>query len=788
MPTRLMTEDVVGITSSTGLASGINYDQLVSQVQDAARQPILRLQAKQVAYQQQISGLLSLSTKVSTLLAVATSVNNPANFNTKTASVTKTSTGNSLLSASTDSTATNGIYSLTVLQLAQAAKMASQGVADQNISAIAGGAGTFQFKVGSTGTVYSVTVDATTTLQGLRDAINSSGGSVTASIVNAGAGSTPYRLVLTANTPGAANAITITNNNTTLDFTNKKVEAAYAATTNSFAGTVSSNAGNTYTGTTNKTFLVKMVSAGAAGVATYKYSIDGGMTYLGFGGAAYSSTAGTGTAGAGIVAPAALTAVDGNATANEGVQIAFGAGTLAVGDAFTVNVYNPTLQAAQDAVMKIDNTTVTRSSNTITDALQGVTLNLTQVDATNSVTLNVASDTSGLSDKIKNFVNSYNDVTAFLADQLKYDPQTKKAGTLLADSSLRAVQRVLKNVISGSIPGLITGKMNLSQIGITSDSKTGKLTVNDGVLGAAISSDPDGVKRLFLGIGTPSNTAISFSSLTDKTSAGTYGINITVAPMKAALGGSSDVTMTNISSTGLTNPEVLSFTYSNNYTAASPTTTSFNVSLTAGSKINDVVSALNSAFATQKVGLSASNDNLSGKLKITSTDYGKDIRFTVASDQGGATQTGIGTTMRTAQGVDIAGTINNHPATGTGKVLSSSSGFAENGLSISSETSSTGLFGTIAVSRGVGDQLVAKLGSFTDPKSGIFTAKTTGLQGSIDQLSKSIDKINKQATNEGDRLRKQLVRLESIMAQFQASSNYLTNQMSKLPSFSTGLK
>ncbi|MBI3603483.1 MAG: flagellar filament capping protein FliD, partial [Nitrospirae bacterium] len=615
-----------------------------------------------------------------------------------------------------------------------------------------------------------------------RDAINSAGGSVTASIVSAGAGSTPYRLVLSANTPGASNAITITNNNTTLDFTNKKIENAYAATTNSYAGTASSNAGTAYTGTTNKTFLAKIVTGGAAGVATYKYSIDGGITYLGANGATYNGSNAITTQG--TLTNYIDSAVASNST-NEGVQIAFGAGTLAADDSFTVNVYNPTMQAAQDAVVKIDNTTVTRSSNTITDAIQGVTMNLTQVDTSNAVTLSVATDTSGLSEKIKNFVNSYNDVNAFLADQLKYDPKTKKGGTLLSDSSIRTVQALLRNVISNGIPGLTTGKMNLSQIGITSDSKTGTLKVNDATLSAAISSDPDGIKRLFLGIGTPSNSAIAFNSLTAKTGAGTYGIALTIAPQKAGLGGSSDATMQNISSTGLTSAEVLSFTYSSNYTETSPATTSFAVTLTAGSKINDVVSVLNSAFATQKVGLSASNDNSSGKLKITSTDYGKDIRFTVISDQGGVTQTGIGTTIRTAQGVNIAGTINDHSATGKGKVLTSSSGFAEDGLSISSETTTTGLFGTIAVSRGVGDQLVAKLGGYTDPKSGIFATKTTGLQASIDRLSESIKKINAQATNEGERLRKQLIRLESVMAQFQASSNYLTNQLSKLPSYST---
>ena len=766
--------------TATGLVSGINFDSIISQIQDTERQPITQLQTRQSGYQNQISALLALSAKLSTFSAVASSVNNPANFNTRTASVTKTSAGVSLLSATTDPTATNGAYDINVLQLAQAQKLASQGFVDQNTTAVANGNGTFKFKVGSSGTEYSVTVSSSTTLQGLRDAINSLGGSATATIINDGTGSNPYRLVLTANSSGSANTITITNNNTTLDFTNKNVEAAYGVTTNSFAGTVSSNAGSNYTGTTNKTFLVKITSGGTAGTATYKYSIDGGITYLGKNGAAYDGTNDINT-------QSPLTKFIDNAgssnSINEGVKIAFGSGTLAVNDTFTVDVFNPTLQAAQDAVLNIDNTTLTKPSNTITDAIQGVTLNLLQTDSANGVNLTVSSDASGLSDKIKNFVSAYNDAYKFLNDQFTFDPKVKKAGALLADPSVRAVQSLLRKVVTGSIPGLTSGLSNLSQIGITSDSHTGVVSVDDAKLSDAIASNPDGVKRLFLGIGTPTNSAISFVGLGPTTAAGTYGIQITVAPQKAVVGGASDGTMQDLSTTGLTAAEVLSFTFSNNYTATNSSNTSFAVTLTAGSKINDVVSALNAAFATQKVGLSASND--SGRLKLTSTDYGKDIRFTVVSNKSTTTQTGIGTVGRTAQGVNVAGTINNHPSTGTGKVLTSNSGFAESGLSISTSTTATGLFGSIAVSRGVGDRLVSSLSAYTDPQSGIFISKTNSLQGNIDRITSNINDINDRITKEGDRLRAQFVQLETVLGQFQATSNFLTNQLSKLPTFAT---
>lgn len=766
--------------SSTGLASGINYDQLIQQVQDAAQGPVTTLQTRQATYQKEISAVLSVSTKLSTLLAVASSVNNPANFNTNNVSVGTTAGGASLLLATASSAATTGTYAVSVKQLAKASKLAAAGFVDQNSTAVASGNGTFKFKVSNAGAEYSVAVSAGTTLQALRDSINSAGGGVTATIINDGTGSNPYRLILAANDSGGSNSITITNNNTTLDFTNKKVEAAYAFTGNSFAGTVTSNAGNNYTGSTNKTFLIQAVTGGVPGTATYKYSIDGGLTYLGYGGVAYSATSGTGTSGAGITAAAAATAIDGSGTTNEGVQIDFGTtGTLVAGDRFSVDVFAPTFQTGQDAVVVVDGTTYTKSTNIVADIIQGVTLNLQQADTTNGVTVSVSSDATAAVGKIKNFVTAYNDFNTFLNGQLNYDPTTKQASPLLGDPAIRAIQRQLKDIVSGQIPGLTTGKANLSQIGITSNSKTGALTVNEATLSSAISTDPDGVRRLFLGIGTPSNSAVTFVGLSAKTEAGRYGLNITTAPQKALLGGASDATFQDLSTTGLTSAEALSFSYSGDYTATTPTTSAFSVTLSAGLKINDIVSALNSSFATKGVGLSASND--SGRLKITSKDYGADVHFTVVSDQAGSTQTGIGSVGRTVQGADIAGTINDHSATGRGNVLTSNSGFSEDGLAISTESSSIGLFGTIDVTRGVGDRLVSSLAAYTDPSVGILTAKSNGLQGNVDRLTSDIKKLQDRITASGDQFRAQLVRLEAALNKFHETSNYLTTQLARLP-------
>ena len=350
----------MGLASSVGIISGIDYGTLVAQLVDLEARPIILLQS-QKADLQTVSGELStLSVKLSALQSAANSLSSFSNFNANSVSVTKTTSGVELLTATVDSTGVAGTTQVQVNQLAQANSVASQGFVDDDTTAVASAAGTFKFKVGTAGAVSSITITTSTTLVQLRDAINTEDGSVNASIINDGSGSNPYRLVLTAKDSGSANTVSITSNPTTLDFTNKQVEAAYAIETNSYAGTVSSNDGNNYTGTTNKTYLIEIITGGTpeGGSAEYKYSIDGGITFLGSDGNTWVS--GTND----IAVPTSSTTVGAN---TEGVEISFGSGTgtLVVGDQFTIDVFNPTLQDAQDAVIEVGTLTISKSSNTI---------------------------------------------------------------------------------------------------------------------------------------------------------------------------------------------------------------------------------------------------------------------------------------------------------------------------------------------------------------------------------------------------------------------------------------
>jgi flagellar hook-associated protein 2 len=762
--------------STSGIISGIDMNGLVSQIIELESRPAQILALRQNDYELKIASVLSLKSKLLSYRTSIVALNDSAKFNTKSASVSKTTGGTELLTVSADSTAADGNYSIKINQLAAASKKAAQGWIDSNSTAIASSAGSFKFKVGSGGAVTSIGVTSTTTLQGLKDSINNADAGVTASIINDGTGSNAYRLILNADDTGSANNITITQNDSLLDFTNKKVEAAYADTTNTYSGTIASNEGNNYTGTTNKTILLETVSAGASGVATYKYSVDGGINWLGYGGVAYDSAAADDTSGGAITTDTALKAIDGSATTNEGVQASFTAGSdLAVGDKFSIDVFNPEMQTAKDAVISVDNATIIKSSNKITDAIQGVTMNLLEADTSSTLTLTVSSSSTSAKEGIESFVESYNDLYKFIEEQLSFDPENdQEASPLLGDPTLLEIKRKISDTITGTIPGISDSKYkSLSQAGITSNYKTGQLSIDNAVLNAALNADPDAVSKLFVGSATPTNQSITFEGKTSDTQAGTYGISIATAPEQATLTGDND-----LSSTGLGSAETLIFKYSTDYTETDTTSTAFSVTLSKDSTINTIVTELNSAFATNEAGLTATNDN--GKLKITTTEYGADQWIKITTDKGAANQIWSTADSREDDGVDIVGSINGHAAKGKGNVLTAGSGFGEEGLQISTTSNQTGLFGTISVSLGMADLLPSILDSYVDSDSGVLKLKEASMQDSIDDIQSRLDRMEIRIADKEERLVAQFARLEVLLSKYDSLSQFLTNTVAAL--------
>lgn len=149
---------------------------------------------------------------------------------------------------------------------------------------------------------------------------------------------------------------------------------------------------------------------------------------------------------------------------------------------------------AQDAKVSIDGVSITRPTNTIDDAIQGVTLTLNSAQAKTDpdTAVTVGLDTSALTNQLNSFVSAYNSINASLHIQLDYNGTTKGTNTLFGDSTLMRLQNSLASLMSGSYGGNA-----IDSIGLVRD-EHGNLSLDTGKLTAALAKNPNAVSDFFV--------------------------------------------------------------------------------------------------------------------------------------------------------------------------------------------------------------------------------------------------------------------------------------------------
>ncbi|WP_340121040.1 flagellar filament capping protein FliD [Methylobacter svalbardensis] len=398
--------------TSTGVGSGLDIESLVTKlVASEGQAPTARLKTKGTKLQANLSALGQLKSALANFQASVQGLTNASVFQARTA--TSSNTTSFTVSATPSAAPTN--LSITVNSLAQSA--ISRSVDFSSDTALVG-AGTLAINLGASS--FNIATDGTTTLAGVRDAINQATGNpgIQATIIKVDSGS---QLVLSSNVLGAANTIGI--------------------------------------------------------VATDTDPLDGGdLTRFA-----------------------------------------------------TTNLVS--VQAAQDASISVAGQLATRSSNSISDVIPGVTLSLIKADPVGG-NLMVALDKNPAQSKINDFITAYNALTSTMSALTSYNPQTKIAGPLLGDSTLRSVQNQISQALSNPMQGGVAGFSTLADIGITR-SKDGVLGLDAIKFNNAITLDFTAVSTLF----TSSNgLAANLDTVLTNSLSSTSSISTRVAGTNKAIG------------------------------------------------------------------------------------------------------------------------------------------------------------------------------------------------------------------------------------------------------------
>ena len=157
-----------------------------------------------------------------------------------------------------------------------------------------------------------------------------------------------------------------------------------------------------------------------------------------------------------------------------------------------------TLIHPQNAKFTIDGLAMESKSNKVDSAISGVTLELLVGDKA-ATTITVGANTDTLKTSAQSFVSAYNTLMTAINTQTKVtatgDAATTKSGALTGDASMRQLVSSLRNELLNSSGG------GLSQMGISTDSKTGLLTLDDKAWTKAVAtqSGATNIAKVFTG-------------------------------------------------------------------------------------------------------------------------------------------------------------------------------------------------------------------------------------------------------------------------------------------------
>lgn len=429
---------------------------------------------------------------------------------------------------------------------------------------------------------------------------------------------------------------------------------------------------------------------------------------------------------------------------------------------------------AQSTLLNVNGIQVKSESTTVKDAIQGVTINAGAVGKT---TLTVAEDSSGIKTAVDGFVKAYNDLNSTINSLTAYDPDTRTAGILQGDATVRSIQTQLRRMISTPIEGSGSSLNSLSQLGI-SFQKDGSLAVDSAKLDKAIKDNSASIGSLFAAMGTTTDSLVKFDKSSAATKPGTYGINVTSVATQGTLTSSAALSGATTIAANTTWRITL------NQTDPATESKTQDIKIPAGTYNNKELSALlrsaingNGTFAGAGDTVETTVDD-SGRLSISSSKYGAISNIAIASVSGTTVDSIFGAATP-SKGTDVAGTIGGVAATGNGQALIAAAGSPAEGIQVSITGGGIGERGSVTFSQGYAYQLTNLTASFIGNDS-LLDNKVDGLNVSIESVADQRERFTARLAATEARYRKEFTALDVTMMSMQQTSAYLTQQLEML--------
>jgi len=430
--------------------------------------------------------------------------------------------------------------------------------------------------------------------------------------------------------------------------------------------------------------------------------------------------------------------------------------------------------AAQDTLLNMNGIDIRSSSTTVTEAVQGVSLDITGLGST---TLNVTRDTASVSTAVNNFVKAYNDLNKTISSLAGYNAETKTAGVLQGDASVRSIQSQLRRQLGASVEGLGGKLTTLSQVGITFQ-KDGNLVVDSTKLNKAVTENFAEIGGLFAAMGAATDGQIKFDKSSAATKPGTYGVNITSMATQGTLTSAAALSGSTTIASNTTWRVTLNQT--------DPVTESKiqEIKLGAGTYTNAQLASMIRAAINGNTTFAGAGDTVEtkveddGRLSISSSKYGELSNIQIAAVSGTDPATLFGGAAP-VKGKNVEGTIGGVAATGNGQTLTAAAGSPAEGIQLSITGGLVGERGTVSFSKGFAFELTNLASSFTG-KDSLLNSKTDGLNVTLKSITTARERFESRLETTEKRYRAQFTALDTALMSMQSTSAYLTQQLAAL--------
>lgn len=491
---------MAGTINSLGIGSGVLTADVIDKLKANDEANILTPVTNKITLNQQKGQALDLlSSLLNSFKSSASALDDDTLYQKRTVSG-----GNDYVSVSAAAGTEIKDFSLAVGNIAKKTVLQSSSYT-ATTSLIANGTGTLNLAIG--GTNFSIDYASTTTLDGLKQAINDIAGTkATASILQTG--TSAFSLIITSKATGQAQSISLSDitgqlKDTKLVTPNTKT-GTFLAKDDFIAGTgtsgnLSVNVGATtvnfaYTDTTTLSSLVDSINADT----TINTKVTANIVQYGTNDFRMVLTPKSDSVGSAI-----------NITDSVGGGLV-GAITGTTSTAGTMGI----IQDPQDAHFTLDGISITRTTNTITDLASGLTVNL--LKDSGSANISITQNRDQIATEMGSMVSSYNTLIKQLGDMTGYDAKEGKVGIFNGDNTIKNISREITRIITS----FSNSSYSLPQYGISLD-KAGVMSLDKAVFTAKFNSDPDGTEGFFNGKSTISSTGVEtytkgvFTSLND---------------------------------------------------------------------------------------------------------------------------------------------------------------------------------------------------------------------------------------------------------------------------------